>query len=76
MTILCKFTCTTCGLRRIPISVQAREASEDVVDWMNGVVRQVGEEHQRLSPGCPAKELSELMIPMSGTDRVGGPVVQ
>ncbi len=75
MNILCKYSCNVCGLRRVPISVPVRQAEEDVADWMNGVVRQVGEDHQRKSGGCPATELTELMIPMSGTDYIGGPRV-
>lgn len=75
MTTRCKYSCAVCSLHRVPLDVPAREA-ESVTDWMTATVQLVANDHQRRSPGCPAKELTELMIPMSGTDRVGGPVVQ
>lgn len=75
MTTRCKYSCRTCNLHRVALDVPARQA-EDVSDWMTATVALVGADHQRRSPGCPAKELTELMVPLTGTDRVGGPTVQ
>lgn len=75
MTTRCKYSCELCGLKRVLIDLPVRQ-NESVTDWMDMAVRRVQADHQRRSPGCPARELSEFMIPMSGTDKVGGPVVQ
>ena len=32
----------------------------------------VAKEHRRLSPTCDAQELTELLIPVTGADRIGG----
>ena len=53
------------------LEVPARD-HEDVTDWMASTVRCVQQDHKRRSPTCRAKKLDELMIPMTGTDRVGG----
>lgn len=75
MTTTCKYSCGLCGLKRIEIAVPARQ-EESVTDWMDATVRLVAADHRRRSPGCRAKELTELMVPMTGTKKVGGPTVQ
>jgi hypothetical protein len=32
-------------------------------------------DHRRRSPRCTPKTLSEVMIPIAGADRIGGPAV-
>lgn len=76
MKITLKYSCHTCGLRKVEVDVPAR-TDEDVVEWMKKTVGEhVQADHQRRSPGCSATHVQDLMIPMTGTDRVGGPVVQ
>ncbi len=74
MTIRVKYSCDQCGLRRVEVDVPAR-TTEDVRDWTDQTVRLVMRDHDRRSPRCHPKELSQLMIPMpDGVDRIGGPV--
>jgi hypothetical protein len=74
LTIQVLYSCARCGLKKIPLDVPARESpAEDVLVWMNHTVALVGHDHRRLSPSCEAKKIDALLIPMTGTDRVGGP---
>lgn len=74
MTITVKYSCRDCRLHRVTVSVPARD-SEDVADWMKATVRLVSADHARRSPACHPKALSELLIPMDGTQKIGGPAV-
>lgn len=75
MTICLRYTCDLCGLNDVSLDVPARE-HEDVVAWMHATVQRVADDHRRLSPGCPARELTHLKIPISGAQKVGGPPIQ
>lgn len=75
LLIVCKYTCKPCGLKRISVEVPAR-LTEPVEEWMDATVRLISADHKLRSPLCRASKMSELMIPMTGTDRVGGPTVQ
>lgn len=75
ITIQCFYSCEGCKLKNVPCHVLARGA-EDVRDWMDATVRQLSKDHRRRSPDCRANSLQELKIPMTGTDRIGGPAVQ
>jgi hypothetical protein len=70
--ITVKYSCHLCGLRGIEVRVPAREV-EDVRDWMDATIHLVCADHRRRSPQCHPKELYDLMIPMTGADRIGGP---
>lgn len=74
MNIVVKYSCHACGLKRVDLSVRARE-SEEVTTWMDATVRAVAADHRRRSPSCRATTLSELMIPTTGTSKVGGPTM-
>ena len=76
MTITVQFSCALCGVRRRRLDVPARTADQDVVAWMDATVRRVWREHARLSPLCRPAELTELLVPVTGADRIGGPAVQ
>jgi hypothetical protein len=75
LTIRCFYSCALCGLKKVPVDVPAR-GDEDVCDWMEVTIRLVGQDHAFRAPGCHPKTLTDLMIPMTGTDRVGGPTLQ
>lgn len=75
MTITVLYSCDLCGLKRIPLEVKARD-EEDVVTWMDNVVMLLGLDHRRRSPHCHPKSLTNVMIPMTGSTKIGGPVVQ
>jgi len=75
VTTTCQYSCSLCGLSRVAINVPARE-EESVTDWMDKTVRRIASDHRLRSPHCRARELTELRIPTTGTDKIGGPVVQ
>lgn len=74
LTITIKYSCHSCGIFRRAIQVPARTPDEDVIAWTEAAVRIVARDHRTERPGCKATSLSELMIPITGTSRVGGPV--
>lgn len=74
LTIIVFYSCALCGLRRVPVTVPAR-AAEDVLDWMAVTVRRVSDDHHTRSPHCRPATLTDLLIPASGTDRIGGPAI-
>ena len=73
-----KYSCLKCGLKNIELAVPARvDEDEDVVAWMqNAVGLNIKKDHTLRSPECPADSAQEVMIPMTGTDRIGGPTIQ
>lgn len=75
MTIDVKYSCPMCGLAKVIVRVPAR-VDEDVRVWMDQTIALVGADHGRRSPDCHPEELHDLMIPMTGADRVGGPSLQ
>jgi hypothetical protein len=75
MTITVMYSCAGCGLEKAAVDVPARE-QEDVTVWMARTMLRVSAHHVRVSPSCPAETLSDLMIPIAGADRVGGPSIQ
>ena len=75
LDLVVKYSCFACGLHCVTCRVPARGVKEDVVDWMRKVVSpHLVRDHEARSPECRPKTLSEVMIPMTGTDRIGGPV--
>lgn len=70
LTVL--YTCDSCGVSDRGVSVAAREADEDVVAWVGQVAVLVGRDHARVSPDCHVETLTNLKIPVSGADHIGG----
>lgn len=73
--ITCMFSCKVCGLDRIKVQVPARETPDlekanDVVAWVNRTAQLLGEEHSRLRPDCPAREL-DIYLPIEGAEFIG-----
>lgn len=75
MTTTVLYSCTKCKLHRVPVIVPARE-QEDVIAWMKTTTNFLSLDHAKRSPYCDTTELQEVMIPMTGRDKVGGPVLQ
>jgi hypothetical protein len=75
LMITVRYSCSLCGLLRVPCRVPAR-GEENVVLWMEGVVLRLSDDHARRSPHCHPDKLTEVMIPMSGAEKVGGAPVQ
>lgn len=74
MTITVRYSCD-CGIDDMALDVPAR-TTEDVGAWMQQTMLTISRDHHRRSPHCTAHRLRHLKIPMTGTDKVGGPTVQ
>lgn len=74
-TVTVRYSCHGCGIVRREVVVPARMSdADDVVKWMETLAGVISVDHSRASPLCTATTMSEVMIPISGTDRVGGVV--
>lgn len=72
-TITCKYSCPECGLERIEVQVPVR-TTQDVVAWIEKVCLYIlAADHNSRSPHCTPAELKDLMIPVTGADKIGGP---
>jgi hypothetical protein len=70
------YSCVLCGIHRAEVSVPER-TNEDVVYWVQTIVgNQIKQDHTSRSPECRATSVQDLMIPISGVEKIGGPVVQ
>lgn len=74
VSIVLKWSCFQCGLHRVELSVPAR-GDEDVLTWVAAVATAAGEDHDRRSPDCVIDALGELLIPIGGAEKIGGPAV-
>ena len=74
--IICKYTCPECGVNRAEVSVPVRPPDMDVVHWVQNVAAHyLAADHAMRSPACTCNTMSEMMIPISGAERIGGPSV-
>lgn len=71
VTVTVLYSCHVCGLTDIPVPVPAR-TDEDVLVWMEQTGGLLSQDHAQRSPLCHPKTLSNVKIPMTGADRVGG----
>jgi len=71
-----KYSCASCGVHRTSVEVPARE-NEDVAQWVQSVMAvSIGVDHAARSPRCKSRTISEVMIPTTGADKIGGAGVQ
>jgi hypothetical protein len=76
LRITLKYSCVLCGLRGVTVDVLARASeSVPVVKWLEGTTLEIAKDHTARSPGCPARSLQDLMIPMDGAIYIGGAAV-
>lgn len=74
-TVKLLYSCDLCGLVDVPVYVRARTGDdEDVVEWLNGAVLGIAQDHRRRSPTCLAEKITAIKIPAMGIKRIGGPV--
>jgi homoaconitase/3-isopropylmalate dehydratase large subunit len=65
-TLDCIFSCTQCEIRDLHVYVPVRKEKQDIKEWMEKVcIPAVSEAHNRMSPRCHPKTLTNLKIPMS-----------
>lgn len=78
LTIEVMYTCDGCGLKDRKVNVSARKPSEDVMEWLCGVMRtELTADHNNMSPKCPAVKMAQVMIPVNKpteTARIGEPI--
>lgn len=76
LTTRVRYSCPLCNVVKAEVDVPARGA-EDVITWTEKVmIIALAQDHARRSPTCRPRKLVDIMIPLTGTDRVGGPVGQ
>jgi|SRR5271157_861238 len=67
------YSCHSCGLVKARVTVTARTI-EDVMRWMEDVLAPaLGRDHYERSPHCNTRTLSDVMIPIMGASKIGGP---
>lgn len=72
MDVELKYTCGLCGLHRVACKAVPRGEDQGVTDWVENVaIAAIIADHKRRSPDCHPRKLDEIMIPVSGVDRVG-----
>jgi hypothetical protein len=59
------FYSCTCGIIERAVLVIARERDEEILSWMEVVMKEVKSDHRRRSPACP-KTHARLRIPNHG----------
>lgn len=76
MTIVVEYTCLDCGLIKIKCNVPARQ-EEDVTTWTRSkLIVAIALDHRKRSPHCHATEITEVITPITGAEKIGGPVKQ
>jgi hypothetical protein len=74
MEIECLYSCKLCGLLEVSVRVPAREENQDIRAWMEQVlIVGIANNHSLRSPGCLAKVITEICIPITGVKYLGGP---
>lgn len=76
VTIEVRYTCGLCPASDVPVKVVARTSDEDLGEWMEKLTLVVQADHMRRSPGCRARKLKQLAIPIENAEWVGGPPLQ
>jgi hypothetical protein len=77
-TIVCMYSCQACGLVDVRVPVRLRYRGEGVSHWVkHAVTPALAADHKAKRQGtCQPMALQEVKIPLTGRERVGGPVVQ
>lgn len=76
VTIDCMYSCDLCGIVRAHVEVPARDSEQGVRDWFYLVLTPaLCADHASRSPYCRPEKLSEVYIPTTGAEFIGGPCV-
>lgn len=68
------YTCDACGVEKAVVDMPAR-STETIGEWMKILGQCLGEHHSTNSPNCTATELTEVWIPLTGREKIDGPIV-
>ena len=75
-TIELTYTCDLCGVKDREVRVPARQ-DEDVVQWLGQIaMAALQADHEKISPGCRPENFTDIKIPVSGADKIGGIIKQ
>lgn len=74
--ITIRYSCHLCRLEKVHCDVPERQEGADISDWMKIVGAHLSDDHARRSPNCHPDSLSDVLIPVSGAQYIGGPAVQ
>lgn len=74
-TIQVLYSCDLCGLKDVAVDVPMR-GEEDVLQWMDKTVIHLGNDHFRRHPECHPEKLTNIKIPITGAEKIGGPAIQ
>ena len=76
ISIRVQYSCFVCSTIKAGVDVPAR-GDEDLKTWMDALLVILSRDHDQRSPTCPTDgSLHDVMIPISGAVKVGGPPVQ
>jgi hypothetical protein len=71
------YSCPLCGIVKAKVKVNARVEGQDIMDWMTNVcVMALAADHEKRSPNCHPTHFGDIMIPIAGSQIIGGPSVQ
>ena len=69
------YSCHECGIEKAPVEVPERK-TEDVQVWIEQIMaKHIAADHYKRSPLCPSQH-ADIMIPISGAEKIGGASVQ
>lgn len=76
ITISVVYTCGLCDVTDATVQLPARDSEQDLLEWMNQLTAAIQADHLRRSPGCFARKIRHVKIPIANAEWVGGPPVQ
>lgn len=68
-TITVQYDCKGCRTKDRGVSVRERLPSEDLMDWLTTVQRELGVDHMKISPWCSSR-LCDIKIPIAAGENV------
>jgi hypothetical protein len=71
-----RYTCHICALEDVVCEVQERAKGQDLEKWIQYLAAALRDDHHERSPECKAEGLSDVKIPTTGAEHIGGPTVE
>lgn len=65
------FSCGSCGLKKIGVAIIERGADEDILEFVARGALACKAEHDKRSPFCEIKELTEFFVPIEDGMPIG-----
>lgn len=73
VTVTVLYSCPQCGLKDVEAEVIARGEQESLGEWVEGKLSKgLTMNHSLRSPGCRAKKMVDVQVPITGIERIGG----